>query len=44
MDEEDLEELRNSKTIVDQTEEMDLLSGTQGELSRRGAAVLPDNE
>ena len=44
MDEEDLEELRNSKMIVDQTEEMDLLSGTQGELSRRSGAALPDNE
>jgi G patch domain-containing protein 1 len=43
MDEEDLEELRNSKMIVDQTQEMDLLSGTHGELSKRGAA-LPDHE
>jgi G patch domain-containing protein 1 len=43
MDEEDLEELRNSKIIVDQTDEMDLLSGTQGELSKRGAP-LPDDE
>lgn len=44
MDEEDLEELRNSKIIVDKTEEMDLLGGTQGELSRRAGAALPDDE
>lgn len=44
MDEEDLEELRNSKTIVDQTDEMDLLGGTQGELSRRAGPSLADDE
>ncbi|KAF8316649.1 hypothetical protein DL93DRAFT_2056211 [Clavulina sp. PMI_390] len=43
MDDEDLEELRNSKKIVDQTEEMDLLGGTQGELSRRGGATTDDD-
>jgi G patch domain-containing protein 1 len=35
MDEEDLQELRDSRTIVDTTEEMDLTAGTKGELQRR---------
>jgi G patch domain-containing protein 1 len=34
MDEEDLQELRESKTIVDTTQEMDLTAGTLGELKR----------
>ena len=42
MDEEDLEEVRNSKTIVDSTEEMDLLGGTQAEFDRRGGAAPSD--
>jgi hypothetical protein len=42
MDEEDLEELRNSKAIVDTTEQMDLFSGTQAELGRQGPQ--PDDE
>ncbi|KAL0580862.1 hypothetical protein V5O48_001154 [Marasmius crinis-equi] len=37
MDEEDLQELQESRKLVDATEEMDLTGGTQAELSRRGA-------
>lgn len=44
MDEEDLEEMRASKKIVDQTEEMDILGGTQDELSGRPAPGMLDDE
>lgn len=36
MDEEDLQELKDGKSLVDTTDEMDLLGGTQAELNRRG--------
>ncbi|KAF5351318.1 hypothetical protein D9758_008012 [Tetrapyrgos nigripes] len=36
MDEEDLQELKDSRTIVDTTEEMDLTGGTKAELQRQG--------
>ena len=32
MDEEDIQDLKDSRTIVDTTEEMDFLGGTQAEL------------
>jgi hypothetical protein len=32
MDEEDLQDLKDSRNLVDTTEEMDFMSGTQGEL------------
>lgn len=35
MDEEDLQELRESRTLVDTTQEMDLTGGTAAELKRR---------
>ncbi|EEB87967.1 hypothetical protein MPER_14461, partial [Moniliophthora perniciosa FA553] len=35
MDEEDLQELQESRKLVDTTEEMDLTGGTQAELRRR---------
>ncbi|KAF9454369.1 hypothetical protein P691DRAFT_656211 [Macrolepiota fuliginosa MF-IS2] len=38
MDEEDLQELRESRTIVDTTQEMDLTGGTAAELNRRQGA------
>lgn len=36
MDEEDLQELKDSKKLVDTTAEMDFLGGTQAELNGRG--------
>lgn len=36
MDEEDLAELKEGQDLVDMTDEMDLLGGTQAELRRRG--------
>ncbi|KAG7094176.1 hypothetical protein E1B28_007785 [Marasmius oreades] len=38
MDEEDLQEIQESRKLVDTTDEMDLTGGTQAELSRRGGA------
>lgn len=38
MDEEDLQELRESKNLVDTTEEMDLTGGTAAELKRKQGA------
>ncbi|KZT25345.1 hypothetical protein NEOLEDRAFT_1178454 [Neolentinus lepideus HHB14362 ss-1] len=38
MDEEDLAELRESRKLVDENEEMDLVGGTQAELKRRAGA------
>lgn len=35
MDEEDLQELRDSQKLVDTTEEMDILGGTEAELGRK---------
>lgn len=35
MDEEDLQELRESRTIVDTTQEMDLTGGTAAEMAKR---------
>ena len=42
MDEEDLEELRNSKRIVDTTEEMDLTGGTETEIRKRMGTSIND--
>ncbi|KXN90681.1 G patch domain-containing protein 1 [Leucoagaricus sp. SymC.cos] len=42
MDEEDLQELRESRTIVDTTQEMDLTAGTSAELAKR--QVTDDSE
>lgn len=39
MDEEDLSEMRESRKLVDTTEEADLFGGTQAELARRGAEL-----
>ncbi|KII86063.1 hypothetical protein PLICRDRAFT_56526 [Plicaturopsis crispa FD-325 SS-3] len=36
MDEEDLADLKDSQKLVDETEEMDILGGTQAEVRRRG--------
>ena len=36
MDEEDLAEMRESKKLIDTTEETDIFGGTQAELARRG--------
>ena len=44
MDEEDLAEMRESKKMIDTTEEMDLLGGTQAELIKRGEASTDENE
>ncbi|KAF8645077.1 hypothetical protein AX16_008135 [Volvariella volvacea WC 439] len=38
MDEEDLQELQDSKKLVDRAEEMDLTGGTEAELARRASA------
>ncbi|KAF8517942.1 hypothetical protein BU17DRAFT_49261 [Hysterangium stoloniferum] len=43
MDEEDLAELRESKKLVDTTEETDLFGGTQAELSKRGDELEKDS-
>lgn len=37
MDEEDLQELKDSRSLVDTTDEMDLTGGTKAELQQRGA-------
>lgn len=37
MDEEDLQELKDSRNLVDTTDEMDLMGGTKAELQQRGA-------
>jgi hypothetical protein len=42
MDEEDIQDLKDSRTIVDTTEEMDFLGGTQAEL--RGKLGEDDSE
>jgi len=39
MDEEDLAEIRESRKLVDTTEETDLFGGTQAELARRGGEL-----
>jgi G patch domain-containing protein 1 len=39
MDEEDLAELAESRKLVDETEEMDILGGTQAEMSKRDGDV-----
>jgi G patch domain-containing protein 1 len=39
MDEEDLAELRDSQKLVDTTEQMDILGGTQAEMQKRSGAV-----
>jgi G patch domain-containing protein 1 len=44
MDEEDLAELREGQKMVDESDEMDLLSGTQAELSKKGAVDEPEKE
>lgn len=36
MDEEDLQELRDSKDMVDTTEQMDFLGGTRADLQMQG--------
>lgn len=42
MDEEDIQDLKDSRTIVDTTEEMDFLGGTQAEL--HGKTAEDDSE
>lgn len=44
MDEEDLQELRESRTLVDTTQEMDLTGGTAVELGRRLGGEDPEEE
>ncbi|PFH50306.1 hypothetical protein AMATHDRAFT_75708 [Amanita thiersii Skay4041] len=44
MDEEDLQELRDSRKLVDMTEEMDLTGGTQAELQQRNAIVNDEKD
>lgn len=43
MDEEDLAEMRESKKLVDTSEETDIFGGTQAELARRGGGE-PEKE
>ncbi|EIN06259.1 hypothetical protein PUNSTDRAFT_145550 [Punctularia strigosozonata HHB-11173 SS5] len=43
MDEEDLAELAESRKLVDETEEMDILGGTQAEMSKRTGDVEDDS-
>lgn len=42
MDDEDLQDIKDSRNIVDTTEEMDFLGGTQAEL--RGTADADDSD
>lgn len=44
MDEEDLAELRDSRKLVDENEEMDLTGGTQAELRSKAAAAETEKE
>lgn len=44
MDEEDLAELREGQKMVDESDEMDLLGGTQAELGKKGVVDEPEKE
>jgi len=44
MDEEDLAEMRDDLKLVDEHEQMDLLGGTQSEMSRRGEGTDIEKE
>lgn len=44
MDEEDLTEMRADLKLIDENEEMDLLGGTQSEMSRRGDGADVEKE
>ena len=44
MDEEDLQELRESRIIVDTAQEMDLTGGTAAELSKRRGGENDEQE
>ncbi len=44
MDEEDLQELRESQKFVDTSEQMDLLGGTEAEIRKKTTMPVLDDE
>ena len=44
MDDEDLQDIKDSRNLVDTTEEMDFLGGTQKELQDKNDVDEPDKE
>ena len=44
MDEEDLQELRESQKMVDTSEQMDLFGGTEAEIRKKASTAALDDE